>query len=109
LGEVNVLKQETDVTSAVPVSKILSENAKVRVVELVAKPGDVAKLHSHPDHVVYVVRGGMASLTSDGKTQEIELKAGTATFFNATQHEMKNAGTTTVDLIIVEIKKQNPI
>jgi beta-alanine degradation protein BauB len=90
---------------AAPVSKVLTENEKVRVTELVSKPGDVAKMHSHPDHVVYVVKGGMASLTSGGKTQELELKAGTATFFNATQHEMKNIGSTTLELIIVELKK----
>jgi beta-alanine degradation protein BauB len=88
-----------------PVSKVLSENEKARVTELISKPGDVAKMHSHPDHVVYVVKGGKASLTSKGKTQEIELKTGTATIFDATEHEMKNTGNTTLDLIIVEMKK----
>lgn len=55
----------------------------VRVLQVVSKPGDVAKMHHHPDHVVYAVKGGKAALTSGGKTQEMELKIGSAIFLEA--------------------------
>jgi quercetin dioxygenase-like cupin family protein len=38
------------------------------VLEVVSKPGEVAKMHHHPDHVLYVLKGGKASLTSGDKT-----------------------------------------
>ncbi len=90
---------------AANVSKVLNENDKVRVLEVISKPGDVAKMHSHPDHVVYALKGGKASFTSGGKTKEMELKTGSVSFFDATEHEMKNIGNTTMNLIVVELKK----
>jgi beta-alanine degradation protein BauB len=100
------MKKEMDpVVAASNVSKVLNENDKVRVLEVVSKPGDVAKMHSHPDHVVYVVTGGKASLTSGGKTQEMDFKTGSVNFFDAQEHEMKNIGTTTINLIVMELKK----
>jgi len=40
------------------------------------KPSDVAKMHHHPDHVVYALKGDKMSLTTGGKTQETKIKAG---------------------------------
>jgi len=55
--EVNVLvKKEMDaLVAASNVYKLLNENDKVRVLEVVSRPGDVAKMHHHPDHVVYAL------------------------------------------------------
>jgi quercetin dioxygenase-like cupin family protein len=87
------------------VSKSIFENNKVRVLEVVSKPIDVAKMHSHPDQVVYAVKGGKMKLTSGGKTIEMELKDGSVNFFEAQDHEVKNSGKTTQHLIVVELKK----
>jgi beta-alanine degradation protein BauB len=65
----------------------------------------VAKMHHHPDHVVYVLKGGKASFTSGGNTQDMELKTGAVVFLDAQEHEAKNIGDTTIDLIVVELKK----
>ncbi len=81
------------------------ENDRVRVLRVISKPGEVAKMHHHPDHVVYAVKGGKAALTVGGKTQEVELKTGSVNFFNAQDHEMKNIGNTTMELIVTELKK----
>jgi quercetin dioxygenase-like cupin family protein len=51
------------------------------------------------------LKGGKLSLTSDGKTQEIEIKAGSVLFLEMQDHEAKNVGKTTVDLIVTELKK----
>ena len=98
-------KEMDPVVVAANVSKVLNENDKVRVLEVVSKPGDVAKMHHHPDHVIYAVNGGKASFTSGGKTKEMELKTGSVNFFDAQEHEMKNIGSTTMHLIVTELKK----
>jgi quercetin dioxygenase-like cupin family protein len=104
--EVDIVKKEMDPTVAASnVYKVLKENDRVRVLEVIFKPGDVAKMHHHPDHSVYALKGGKLSLTSDGKTQEIEIKAGSVLFLEMQDHEAKNVGKTTVDLIVTELKK----
>jgi quercetin dioxygenase-like cupin family protein len=84
--------------------KLLNENSRVRVLEVVFKPGDIAKMHHHPDHAVYAVTGGKLSQTSGGKTQEIEIKPDSVLFLEAQDHEAKNTGNTTVKLIVMELK-----
>jgi hypothetical protein len=44
-------------------------------------------------------------LTSGGKTEEMEVKTGSVLFLDAQDHEMKNIGNTTIDLIVMELKK----
>ena len=99
-------KKEMDaLVAASNVYKLLNENDKVRVLEVVFKPGDVAKMHHHPDHVVYALKGGKLSFNSGGKTQEMEIKAGSVMFLDAQDHEVKNIGNTTLDLLVMELKK----
>lgn len=101
-----MVKKEMDpLMAASNVYKLLSENDRVRVLKLVSKPGDVAKMHHHPDHVIYALNGGKAVLTTGGKTQEMEIKTGSAFFLEAQDHEMKNVGKTTIDLVVMELKK----
>jgi beta-alanine degradation protein BauB len=101
-----LVKKEMDPTVAASnVYKCLNENDRVRVLEVVFKPGDVAKMHHHPDHAVYAVKGGKAKFTSGGKTQEMEIKSGSVLFLEAQDHEVKNIGNTTLDLIVMEMKK----
>ena len=99
-------KEKMDaLVAASNVYKCLYENDKVRVLQVTFKPGDVAKMHHHPDHVAYALKGGKMSLTSGGKTQEMEIKAGSVLFLDAQDHEAKNVGKTTLDLLVVELKK----
>ena len=42
---------------AANVAKPKLENDRVRVLGGTFKPGDVAKMHHHPDHVMYVIKG----------------------------------------------------
>jgi quercetin dioxygenase-like cupin family protein len=48
--------------------QIVDGERMVRVLKVVSNPGDVAKMHYHPDHVVYAMKGGKVALTSGGKT-----------------------------------------
>ena len=100
------MKMEMDALKAASnVYKLLNENDKVRVLQVTFKPGDVAKMHHHPDHLAYALQGGKMSLTSGGKTQEMEIKTGSVMFLDAQDHEAKNIGNTTLDLLVVELKK----
>ena len=100
------MKKEMDpLVAASNVYKLLDENDRVRVLKVVFKPGDIAKMHHHPDHVVYVLKGGKGKMTSGGKTQDMELKTGSVVFLEKQDHEFKNTGKETLDLLVVELKE----
>ena len=101
-----LVKMEKDpLVIASNVYKILNENEKVRVLEVIFKPGDVAKMHHHPNHVVYAKSGGKLNFLSGGKMQDMDIKTGSVLFLDAQDHEAKNIGNTTIDLIVMELKK----
>ena len=45
-------------------NKVIMENDRVRVLGVLFKPNDKAVMRSHPDHVVYVLKGSKLKLTS---------------------------------------------
>ena len=92
-----------DVASNVYTPKM--ENDRVRVFQATFEPGEKAAMHHHPDHVIYVIEGGKMKLTSDGKTNIIDLKTGDALFLNAQTHEAENIGQNKLALLVVELKK----
>jgi quercetin dioxygenase-like cupin family protein len=88
------------------VSKLIMENDRVRVFDARFKPGVKAAMHSHPDHVIYIVSGGKLKVTPlKGKTQELDLKAGQVLWMDATSHTAENLGKTDVHLLVVELKE----
>ena len=87
------------------VYKLVMENDRVRVLEVVFKPNDKAVMHHHPDHVVYVLKGGKMKLTSEGKTDSLDLKTGQTLFLNEQNHEAQNVGSSELNLLVVELKK----
>ena len=61
-------------------------------------------MHSHPDYVVYVIKGGKVKFTTDdGKVVESDTKAGEANFRPAVthSHEHPDGG----EAIVIELKK----
>ena len=90
---------------AANVAKPKLENDRVRVLGATFKPGDVAKMHHHPDNVMYVIKGGKLKMTSEGKSEEKEFTEGQAVFSKAQDHEIEHTGKTTVEIIVVELKK----
>ncbi len=87
------------------VYKLKMENNRVRVFDVTFNVGDKAVMHHHPDHVVYVFKGGKLKITSQGKTDILDLKDGDAIFLNAQSHEAENIGQSTIELVVVELKK----
>lgn len=87
------------------VYKFINENERVRVLEVIFKPGEMAKMHHHPEHVVYVLKGGPLKITSEGKTQVLDLKQGSVVFLEEQNHEATNTGNSDINLLVVELKK----
>jgi mannose-6-phosphate isomerase-like protein (cupin superfamily) len=96
-----------DAEKATPnVVKLKLENERVRVLEALSNPGDKENMHSHPANIVYVIEGGKLRITtSDGKTSEVEFKAGDTLWREPVTHAAENIGTTRFHAIIVELKK----
>jgi quercetin dioxygenase-like cupin family protein len=85
--------------------KVLLENDKVRVMEVEFKPGTTAAWHSHPNHTIYALTSGKIEITEKGKSaSSMDIKAGTALYMPAVTHMAKNVGTTTIKLIVTEMK-----
>ncbi len=85
--------------------KVKFENEKVRVLEAELPPGVKEQVHSHPAYVIYILAGGKyRNYASDGKTTEGELKTGDVVYREPLTHASENIGTTTMHLILVEMK-----
>lgn len=87
------------------VYKQIMENDRVRVLEMTFKPKDKLVMHHHPDHLIYVLKGGKIKINSEGKSNVLDLKENQAIFLEAQNHEAENIGDTTLDLLVVELKK----
>jgi len=94
-----------DLVAAAPRQvKVLVDNDKVRVMEVRIAKGDKIPMHSHPDMVVYIIKGGRTKWTSaDGEVTETTAKDGDTRFRPAVTHahEHLDAG----HAIVVELKK----
>lgn len=83
------------------------ENDRVRVIDAVLQPGDKEQMHSHPAYVIYVVSGGkVRNHLADGTTTESEFVAGQTIFRDPLTHWAENIDTTTIHVLLVEIKDQ---
>jgi quercetin dioxygenase-like cupin family protein len=85
--------------------KVKMENARVRVLEAVLQPGEKEQLHSHPAYVIYVIAGGKTrNHMADGETKDVEMVTGDVIYREPLTHWAENIGTTTIRLILVELK-----
>jgi quercetin dioxygenase-like cupin family protein len=86
------------------ISHVFADTLGVKFYELIIKPGDSVALHSHPDHLVYVVDGGMVELKNkEGKATPTEFKTGMGVMTGPDIHSGKNTGTTTIKMIVADI------
>lgn len=85
--------------------KILKEDGKVRVIEFTAKKGDKITAHSHPAHVVYLIKAGKTKFTlDDGTIRETPpMKDGEALINAAVTHSQEHLED--VHAILVEFKQ----
>lgn len=86
-------------------TKVLLDNDQVRMIQIETAPGEVTPWHSHPDYLLYTLTDGKLENTEKGKPATILIfKAGEAFYMPAVTHMAKNVGTTTVKLVLTELK-----
>jgi mannose-6-phosphate isomerase-like protein (cupin superfamily) len=88
-------------------SKVVLENARVRVKDAVFAPGVTGAMHTHElAHVGVVIQGGtLVFKYPDGKTETMDLPVGGVGFREANvSHAPTNPGKTPVRVIEVELK-----
>jgi quercetin dioxygenase-like cupin family protein len=82
---------------------VMAEDARVRVLRYAPGAGDRTPMHSHPNTVVYVVRGGRVKYTlPDGTTTIAELKTGQVLLRPPVTHA--DEALDPVESILVELK-----
>jgi len=85
--------------------RVRLENDRVRVLEAVLEPGAKEQLHSHPAYVIYVIAGGkVRNHAADGKITEADFATGDTIYREPLTHWAENIGTTTIRLVLVELK-----
>jgi quercetin dioxygenase-like cupin family protein len=87
--------------------KVLLDNEHVRVLQVEFAPGESAAWHQHPNHVAYALTEGKLEITDKGKPANVmNIKAGDALYLDAVTHMAKNVGTTTLKLVVTELKQK---
>ena len=87
------------------VYRVALENDRVRVLEVSLGPGERVPQHSHPSMVIYALNDGRARFTlPDGRTEDIELRAGQAVWLEPTTHSPENTGDTELRVLNIEFK-----
>ena len=85
------------------------DNEHVRVFEATLPPGWKENQHSHPTSIVYVIDGGkVRNHLPDGTTSDATYTAGMTAYRDPVTHWAENIGTTTIKLIVVELKPEKP-
>ena len=103
-GSIDAPAQDPAVVNAKTI-RVKLENSRVRVLEGTLRPGEKEQPHSHPAYVIYVITGGkVRNHGADGKTTETEFAAGDTIYRDPLTHWAENIGTTTIHLILVELK-----
>ena len=82
----------------------LGDTLGIKMFIVTMKPGDTAKLHSHPDHTVYVLEGGeLAVTTKGGQRQIMKMEKGMGLVGGPLSDAAKNTGKTTIKLLMTHI------
>ena len=84
--------------------KWILENEHVRVLEYTDQPGDTSAPHNHPNSVMTTLSSFRRRLRAGDKSREIEISAGTTSWFPGQQSAGKNIGDTPTHVIFVELK-----
>jgi quercetin dioxygenase-like cupin family protein len=105
-GDANVSLEQDPVTVNAKTIALKLDNPRVRVLDVTLKPGEKEQTHSHPAYVIYIIEGGkIRNHASDGTVSEAEFKAGDVFYRDPLTHWAENIGTTTIRLVLVELKK----
>jgi len=81
------------------------ENEKVRVLRIKYGPYEKSKMHGHPAAVTVFITDAAGRFTyPDGKSEDINAKAGQVIYMDAMVHDPENTGANPFEVIAVELK-----
>ena len=88
-------------------TKVLAENDKMQVIDVVENPGDTGAMAVRLGNAIYMISGGTFERTfADGTKQVTPRKTGEAAIVSEKRpYSVKNIGTTTIHLIQFVPKK----
>ena len=87
-------------------NKVILDNDRVRVLDVVMKPGEKMPMHSHPDNILYVIAGGKSSSTNaEGKASERMSKDGECVFREGETHSVENTDSKPIHVLNIELKR----
>jgi quercetin dioxygenase-like cupin family protein len=106
LASLPLMAQAQDPVKLAPDAyKVAVDNANVRALDIYIKPGVKMAMHSHPASVLTVYTPCKMRFTSaDGKSSEVEFKAGDIVWRDAETHAGENIGTAECHALQVELK-----
>jgi quercetin dioxygenase-like cupin family protein len=86
--------------------KVEFENDRVRVLRIKYGAGEKSVMHSHPEYIAVFLTDANGKFTyADGKTEDINAKAGTVQHMDAHTHLPENTRQTPFEVIAVELKR----
>ena len=104
-GDANVSNEQDPAVVNAKTIAVKIDNPRVRVLDVTLKPGEKEQTHSHPAYVIYIIQGGkIRNHASDGTVSEAEFKTGDVLYRDPLTHWAENIGTTTIRLVLVELK-----
>ena len=92
--------------ASTPTIEEIEKNDKVRVYEVIYKPGNTSASVERPPRVVRALKGGaLTRIYPDGKKETSTYKNGQVKVFGATPaYVVKNEGKSAIHLFVVELK-----
>lgn len=104
-GDGSVTREQDPLKVNADTISLKLENSRIHVLEATLKPGDKEKTHSHPAYAVVVIEGGkFRNHAADGTVTDGEFKTGDVIYRDPLTHSAENIGTTTIRLVLVELK-----
>ena len=87
-------------------TKVIFENAYIRVIQSTFPPGAREPIHTHPAGWYYVTRGGTLKVTgADGKSENWQVTSGHNEWGDGeAPHEAVNVGRKEMEYLLVEVK-----
>ncbi|HPW63076.1 MAG TPA: hypothetical protein PLJ13_12335 [Cyclobacteriaceae bacterium] len=85
---------------------LLLENEHVRVIEYSLRPGEKDNPHTHPAKTSYVISGGTFRVypENDEPFDYVEVQGVTEWSDRTSKHYVENIGSTTITILLTEIK-----
>ena len=101
----NIPNPNDAVAVAPHLHKVVIDNEKVRVLDVVVPPGSRAEMHNHPANVIVTIDGGVLYMTfPDGTSKEVTLESGAVSYSPGSEHIVENKSETTVRVYQIELK-----